>query len=406
VNFGIVNQWYPPETGGGGVATYNVNLAHELSSLGHRVVVVSSTHDRKPRLEFDKNIPVYRIPTPCIPSALDRHLPVFGPYMRTFRALLYAWGVRKVLPAIVKEHQLDVLEYADSAAEAFFHNKKKLPPYGIRLHGPLFSIEPYYRGKETPYDIKYFKQMEKKAIIRADILTSPTWAFGEVVRKEYDMDPDRIQTIPHFFNADNCQWFQNHHEKPGLTILFVGRLEYKKGADIFANVIPLIDKKWPQTRYVYLAWDRPQPDGSSTKASLQSILHQAGVLDKVSFLTAPEVNGCIYAALKPDICVVPSRFEAFSYPCLESMAHGVPVVASRICGIPEVVDDAVTGLLFDVGDVQGFADALDKLIQNSSMRSRLGKAAIERANSDLFSPKMIAEKTIKIYEDLLKSQPD
>src|SRR5689334_13254164 len=131
MNFGIVNQWYPPETGGGGVATYNVCLAHEMAALGHSVVVVASTHQSRPHLEYDGDIPVYRIPRPRISHRWDRRLPVMGRYMRSLRTALYARSVQSLLPKIADRHQLDFLEYADIEAEAFFHDRQNLPPYGI-----------------------------------------------------------------------------------------------------------------------------------------------------------------------------------------------------------------------------------------------------------------------------------
>ncbi len=384
------------------MATYNMTLAHQISALGQQVVIVTSTLRSRPRVEYDGKTPVYRIPRPRISTRFDRHLPIFGRYMRTLRTLVYANAVRRALPAIVARHKLDVLEYADIEAEAYFHDHRKLPPYGVRLHGPLFSIEPYYRGKEGAFDKKFIKLMEKRAILGADILTSPTQAFGEVVRGEYGLAPSRIHVLPHFCAGDNCLWVQQHGPKLDPVILFVGRLEWKKGADIFARAIPLVCSRWPQARFMFLGWDRPQANGSSTRDALKQQLLDTGVLEKVRFLTAHEVPDCFYSRLQPDICVVPSRFEAFSFPCLESMAHGVPVVASRTCGIPEVVADDVTGLLFDVGDVPAFADAICKLIADPILRSRMGQAGRARATNVYFDPKRVVEEMLALYSHIAR----
>lgn len=396
MNFGIVNQWYPLETAGGGVATYNLNLAHELRTLGHSVVVVTSTRQPAARREFDGDIPVYRIPRPRISTRWDRHLPLLGRYMRLLRTLIYARRVHDALKVVTSRHDLDVLEYADIEAEAFFHDKDRFPRYGIRLHGPLFSIEPYYRGKEKPYGTTLLKAMEKKAILNAAVLTSPTRAFAELVCAEYGMPTSRVLTVPHFLSADTCGWVKTPGTGRDPVILFVGRLEYKKGADVFADAIQLVSPRYPRAKFVFLAHDRPQPDGRSTKESLQRQLRAAGVLDRVQFVTAAATSGCFYAALQPDVCVVPSRFEAFSFPTLESMAHGVPVVASRVCGIPEVVEDGLSGLLFPVENVEALAQALGTLLADSKLRGRLGLAGREHATRQ-FRAGSIAKEIASIY---------
>src|SRR5712692_7971780 len=120
MNIGLVNHWYPPEAAVGGVGKYNTTLGRALRELGHTVVVVSSTRQIKPRLETVEGTPVIRVPRPQISTRLDR-LPMLGRQMRALRTCLYAARLAQVLPPIVEQHNLEVLEYADIEAEALFH---------------------------------------------------------------------------------------------------------------------------------------------------------------------------------------------------------------------------------------------------------------------------------------------
>ncbi len=79
-----------------------------------------------------------------------------------------------------------------------------------------------------------------------------------------------------------------------------------------------------------------------------------------------------------DLLALPSRIEGFPYTILEAMAAGVPVVATRVYGIPEAVDDGVTGTLVGVGDVGALSAAFSTLIGDRALRSRMGNAARRR----------------------------
>lgn len=80
-----------------------------------------------------------------------------------------------------------------------------------------------------------------------------------------------------------------------------------------------------------------------------------------------------------DVFLLPSETESFGLAALEAMASGVPVVASRVGGLPEVVEDGVCGLLVPPGDVDGLAHALERLLADPALRSRMGAAARDRA---------------------------
>jgi glycosyltransferase involved in cell wall biosynthesis len=394
MNVGLVNHWYPPEAASGGIATYNTALAQTLTKLGHRVVVISSTRQRKPRLESVDGICVTRLPYPRVSSRWNR-LPVLGRQMRAARTWLYARAVARALPKIVAQHQLDILEYADIEAEALFHREVIAVPYVIRLHGPLFALEPYYSGKEQPFARGWIKQMERRAVVRADAWTAPSWHVASLVTSAYALPAARVNIIPNLHTGDDCEWTPPERAEP--VVLFVGRLEWLKGAETFAEAIPLVLARTPRIRFMYVAWDRPRPDGSSMKVHLIEKLKAAGALDRVDFLTFSG-DGCLYAELQPDICVVPSRFETFSYPCLEAMVHGLPVVASRAAAIPELVEDDVTGILFEPGNERGLAEGIVQLAMNPARRQAMGQAGREKARRE-FQPLDLAQRMVQVYEE-------
>jgi glycosyltransferase involved in cell wall biosynthesis len=101
-----------------------------------------------------------------------------------------------------------------------------------------------------------------------------------------------------------------------------------------------------------------------------------------------------------DLLLLPSEQESFGLAALEAMACQVPVIASRVGGVPEVVDDGETGFLSEVGDVDKMAEDAVKLLIDPKLRREMGKraraSAVSRYSTDLVIPKYI-----EFYERVL-----
>ena len=96
----------------------------------------------------------------------------------------------------------------------------------------------------------------------------------------------------------------------------------------------------------------------------------------------------------------PSIRDNFPFAILEAMAEGKPVVATRVGGIPEAVVDKVTGLLIPPGDIQGLANAINKLLEDSNLAKRLGSNAKNRIKEKFIFGLMFNE-TVAAYKEVL-----
>jgi glycosyltransferase involved in cell wall biosynthesis len=120
----------------------------------------------------------------------------------------------------------------------------------------------------------------------------------------------------------------------------------------------------------------------------------------------PSVPRGELAELYAEAAVVacPSLREGFGMTCLEAMAHGVPVVASDVGGLRDLVVDGTTGVLVPAGDVAALRAALQRLLRDPAERSRLGSAARERARRE-FAWDGVAARLISAYGDALRATP-
>jgi glycosyltransferase involved in cell wall biosynthesis len=103
---------------------------------------------------------------------------------------------------------------------------------------------------------------------------------------------------------------------------------------------------------------------------------------------------------RADVFAHTSRWEGFGIVLLEAMLAGLPVVATRVSAIPEIVADRETGLLADAGDAAAIAGHLRDLLADETLRRRLGDAGRARAQAE-FSVAAMADRTVEVYRQAL-----
>jgi glycosyltransferase involved in cell wall biosynthesis len=149
-----------------------------------------------------------------------------------------------------------------------------------------------------------------------------------------------------------------------VAVLCVGRLAREKGVDLLVRAMAGV----PSADAVVLG------DGAE-RQQLEALAWRLGVTGRVRF--EGWVEGWT-ARYSPQVVVVPSRFEALSVVALEAMRAGIPVVATRVGGIPEVVVDSVTGLLVAPDDPAALGAAIGSLLADGRRREAMGAAGRER----------------------------
>jgi glycosyltransferase involved in cell wall biosynthesis len=120
-----------------------------------------------------------------------------------------------------------------------------------------------------------------------------------------------------------------------------------------------------------------------------------GVADDVIFVGKQNEMSQFLAV--SDVLLLPSDLESFGLVALEAMACEVPVIATRVGGIPDVVRDGVDGFLYDVGDIHSMADGCLFILGEPHVREDMGRAARDRATREFCSSKIVLQ-----YEDLYR----
>lgn len=162
---------------------------------------------------------------------------------------------------------------------------------------------------------------------------------------------------------------------------FAGRLSPEKGFDNLLTALTLLPRKVTEGLRVLVAGDSPDIE------TITSRVRQAGLERQVHFLGFLRNMGTFYSAL--DALVLPSKIEGLPMVALEAMNYGVPVVATRAGGTPEVVTDGTTGWLVRTEDPFALAGALSQACSNPSELLRRGKEGRARVLEDFTLERMI-----------------
>ncbi len=175
--------------------------------------------------------------------------------------------------------------------------------------------------------------------------------------------------------------------RPGPVITFVGRLADQK------NPLGLLEA------FTHLSHGTLVMVGEGPlRRKVEHVVRRSALDQCVRLIDPrPDIPDLLAAS---DIFVLPSRWEGLPLAIIEAMMAGLPVVATRVGGVPELVEDGVTGFLVPPADPRALAGALQRLLSDDALRRRIGAAGREKALREFRLDRMLRE-TSRLYEELV-----
>jgi glycosyltransferase involved in cell wall biosynthesis len=370
----VIRYFYPFI---GGLEKKTLNLASSLIERGERIEIITSRfYTAWPERELLKNVPVYRLPAPRIK--------VLGAVVFLAALCWYLFNHRARI-SIIHSFQAGY-----SSAVAIFMGKLLSKPTVLNLacSGGGGDI---CRNRRTPWGIAFLVLCR----LASRIVVLNKNMHQELQAIHYN--EQRIVWIPNgvdtavYHGAEDRQTLRTlmgiDSEK---IILYTGRLAApQKMLEVLIVAYAKLSVSVP-TR-LYIVGDGPE------KARLQRIIKQYSLENSIRLI--PAVEEVLTFLQSADVFVMPSLFEGLSNAILEAMACGLPVIATRVAGNTDLIEDGVNGVLVEPNNAAELAAALSHLIKNPERAREIGcraQALIkERYNLDL-----IAEKYIALYKSL------
>lgn len=359
--------YFPPEVGG--LESHAYYLCRELVSRGHFVTMVTSlSREGLPERENMGGVEVVRkwFPEKRTPTGWAAHT-------------LYT------IP-----HYMSLAKHADvlhaqtfaSAIPGMRAKKKYGTPLVITLH--------------TSHFLKLAQKPLWRPVLRR-IVKSADWllAASEEIRDvALDLYPHkRAEALT---NGVDTSMFVPVTERSARTrpkVIVPRRLFEKNGVEYFIRALPLLRREIEVD--AVLIGDGPE------RAKLEQLSDELGVRDLVTFAGKKPNDEMPALLADADVAIFPSLMEATSVAALEAMSCGVPVAASRVGGLPEIVDETV-GTLFEPADPESLARALAALLRRPTL-AEAGKTARERVVAH-WSVARLAARHEEIYERLLRER--
>jgi len=212
--------------------------------------------------------------------------------------------------------------------------------------------------------------------------------------QKYLNKPRDIEIVPWGVDLDMFRPASKKRNLKEVTVGFAKRLHHLSGPDILLKAFKYACDKCDRELLLKIAGDGPM------ESQLKQAAIQMGLTDSiewVGWLETPEELRDFYNST--DLFIMPSRRESFGVAAVEASASGLPVIASHIGGIPEIVFQGETGLLVDPEDVEGFGEAIVSLAENDNLRMQMGHRGRMRAEAN-FDCRASVNRMIEIYRGI------
>ncbi len=374
---------YPTYGGSGVVAT---ELGIELAALGHQVHFISYSQPFRltGRNEgiFYHEVPVSNYPLfefPPYDLALASRMAEVAEFCN-----LDLLHVHYAIP-----HSVSAL-----LARQILASKGRRLPFVTTLHGTDITLV----GLDRSY-----LPITKYAIQESDGVTSISSYLKEKTVESFGITRP-IEVVTNFVNCDVYVPLKDEQKRAEARVKLVGTDEpilmhlsnfrpVKRLVDV-VKIFARVTREIPSQ--LVLVGDGPD------RSAAEWLAHDKGIQSRVHFVGKQErVNELLPLA---DLLLMPSEMESFGLAALEAMACKVPSIATRVGGVPELIDDGVTGLLYPVGDVEGMAMGALSLLRDTPRLEAMREAGRKMAQKSLLrSRSFVVPQYVKYYEEVMKN---
>ncbi|HUU69821.1 MAG TPA: glycosyltransferase family 4 protein [Planctomycetota bacterium] len=398
------NRLVPPvQTGSAAIWTYEV--ARRLAPSYD--VMIYSRGGRSDPANASRSRVQFRYfwlgPDVRVEKLLDRVARVRGPRLPSMARWYYYLGYILRVALDLRQQNCDVVHV---------HNFSQFVPV-IRAFNPTVKIVLHMH-------CEWLTQFDRRAITRrlqkTDRILGCSEYITEKIRQCYGQFAHRCGTV---LNGVDVGRFgeERRRKRAGRRdgrILFVGRISPEKGLHVLLEAFALVQKERPEAALEVIGSFAPLPSemlNSLTNDPRGASLHELGKIDYAEYLqerlTPETIDFIRFVGAIPhddlvsryadaDLFVSPALSDAFPLTVAEAMASGVPVVATRVGGVPEAVVENETGVLVEPGDPAAMAREVCRLLGDRKLLESMGKAARERA-IERFSWDRIVESLVEQY---------
>jgi glycosyltransferase involved in cell wall biosynthesis len=387
----LVSQEVPPETAWGGIGTYVDVLSEAMAAAGVEVHVLSTVPGQETTVRRAGGVTVHRFGQPRF-----RGIGRMTGCPETTRRLWTAASVARLLGRFPGPASVECPEWQ---AEGLLVGLRRSVPLVVRLHSAARQLFPYtgQGGGLRGVDGRLAMWMEETSARRAHVVVSTRPNLAEIAPR-LAVDPGSLHAIPYPVRLPPRRDFPP--EGPP-RVVFVGRLEPRKGPEVLLRSAPSVIAAVPEARFVFVGRDGVADGAPSSTAWLRAEGARLGIGDRLEFTGPLDTAGVQEQLTRAAVCAFPSRWESFGNVVAEAAAVGRPVVASTIPPFADLVRDGKTGRRVPVDDPEAWATAIVEALTDRARSRTMGAAGSDLVRA-LCDPAVVARQTLDAHRDAVE----
>lgn len=390
INTGIFSV--PPDRGGG-IELHTYNLARALSELGSDVHYVTDTTSEA---RFNSNVTVYNTHTPRM-----RFQAGFGEWVMS-HIIGGMFSFKTALSTLFqKRSDFDVVHVHGNLSGLLVSMVNEPTPLVFTTHNPT----PWMCTYESPYEQKFreaaYRLVDLNTIKRTDHVIAVNQRLKDEIVSKWSIPPSKVTVVP---NGVDTRAFSPSNRKAGdvrakyriegMFCLFVGQLRARKGVDFLLRAFDEINDS---NMKCVVVGDGPE------RNRLEKLVNDLGLRSRVLFTGAVPFGDLTDLYAEAEFFVLPTVAEGSPLVVLEALASGLPVVSTKVSGIPEVVDNEQNGFIVPPRDVRALAERMELLIRDADLRAKMSQNA-RKSTVENFGWNVVAERTLSVYRKAIEDK--
>lgn len=353
-----------PELNVGGVETGTIDLARYLVEHGHGSIVVSHGGELVSLLE-NGGSKHYKLPV----------------HKKSFWTML--WLIRP-LRRIIKQEKVDIVHARSRVPAwiAYFACKGTQAAFITTCHG-------FYKNR-----------LLSRVMASPKLIIVPSHALARYMIEHFRVPASQIRCIPRSINLERFNISKEEISgKSNYIVGIVGRITPLKGHTYFLEAMAKVIRMMPYVK-VWVVGNAPA-NKPHYRQELEVLVTRLGIKDQVEFFG--NRKDIPHLLSRMDVLAMSSiEPESFGRVILEAQAVGVPVVATEVGGVVDIIEDDKTGLLVPPRDPEAMAKEIMRLLNDKKLSQQLVQAAQKKIREE-FTLEQMATRTIHVYEELLNS---
>ncbi|MDP2044187.1 MAG: GT4 family glycosyltransferase PelF, partial [Candidatus Omnitrophota bacterium] len=353
-----------PELNVGGVETGTLDLSKYLVRLGHKAVVVSAGGALVKELEA------------C--GAKHYVLPVHK------KSIISVFKLIPQLAEIIKKEEIDIVHARSRVPAwiAYFACRRTRAVFITTCHG--------YYGKHLFSEVMGWA---KRVIVLSNVITRH-------MIEDFAVPHERIRLVPRSVDLEKFKYLDpKNKRKEDFNVGIIGRITPLKGHLHFIKAMARISRSVPRLK-IWIVGDAPASK-EAYKEEVQVLVRRLGLWHCTEFLgTQRDIPGIL--AHLDLVVLATTTHEAFGRVIIEAQAAGVPVVATQVGGVVDIIEDGKNGLLVPPADPNSMADAIMRIFKDTQLAQELAQNAYAKVK-EKYNVELMVKNTLDVYRDALSN---